>query len=669
MSDAARRSIGAFVLIAVIAISTSTYGQLDCLLPDNGTGTADFPPVGCDYRTDDIVSLASGLPTGSSIAIAPRLTAISGVVAAPGGVLAGEAATFSAEVELTMTGAGGLAGFSRTIAIPVTGEIHSAPRTLGASTQIFTTQLVSLSGSLTGDPDFDTLEFLAGTSSGLDGGGVSAFDLTGGAFNLSSLLDLEIRIEFTSAPGSVVSGSGATIDFVQWVAGRPLNDDCAQATAFGTATGSIPVHNIGAVLDGPDDCDPDMTTDVWYLYTAVSTTTITIDNCAVTGLLDDTVMIVYDDALGCPVAGSPFIACDDDTCGPVGFTSRIVLPVVAGGSYLIQVGGWNGKMGDSVLTIAEAENCTDGVDNDGDMLVDCDDPDCTTSCAEVCDDAMDNDADGLIDCADPECFGAAPCIEDGAECSDGFDNDGDGFIDCADSDCLFDAACIEAGDLECSDGADNDGDGLVDCDDPGCFGSAPCCPSYAGQTDLIVNQDGIDGDEGAVLDALALDQALTAVGRDVLRLDVPAATASCLFDEPTLENIFIVMGTFPADDRLSQVEFELVSTARQAGKNIYVGSSDHWGFFHIVSSLDAADGVASAMNGDDSVTALDGLATGLGVDFDDLTDVPYTQDVPAGNDSTDRLQTATSAQDPGIVAAARAFGPDDALGLPDFGVV
>lgn len=57
---------------------------------------------------------------------------------------------------------------------------------------------------------------------------------------------------------------------------------------------------------------------------------------------------------------------------------------------------------------APTENCTDGIDNDGDGLIDCDDsgdcaqdPACTEPpSAEICDDGVDNDGDGLTDCLD-----------------------------------------------------------------------------------------------------------------------------------------------------------------------------------------------------------------------------------------------------------------------------
>ncbi len=56
------------------------------------------------------------------------------------------------------------------------------------------------------------------------------------------------------------------------------------------------------------------------------------------------------------------------------------------------------------------EDCTNGIDDDGDGLVDCHDPDCAgfPTCAgvEVCGDCIDNDGDGLTDYDDPDCCGA-----------------------------------------------------------------------------------------------------------------------------------------------------------------------------------------------------------------------------------------------------------------------
>lgn len=104
--------------------------------------------------------------------------------------------------------------------------------------------------------------------------------------------------------------------------------------------------------------------------------------------------------------------------------------------------------------------CDDGVDNDGDLLVDCDDPDCSEH--PNCIPPADGDADADTD-------------EDTHEICDNFvDDDRDGWIDCDDSDCAFDDACVPASDGDADSDtdsdveADSDGDADPDIDMPEC---------------------------------------------------------------------------------------------------------------------------------------------------------------------------------------------------------
>ena len=129
-------------------------------------------------------------------------------------------------------------------------------------------------------------------------------------------------------------------------------------------------------------------------------------------------------------------------------------------------------------SVTHVSACQDGIDNDGDMLVDFPaDPGCSSPAdgdeADVeCSDGLDNDGDMDIDWpADLECIGPDDTSEGGPPaCNDGLDNDGDGLTDFgADPDCASATDRSEATLRRCMNGVDDDGDSLVDFpDDPGC---------------------------------------------------------------------------------------------------------------------------------------------------------------------------------------------------------
>jgi secreted trypsin-like serine protease len=95
---------------------------------------------------------------------------------------------------------------------------------------------------------------------------------------------------------------------------------------------------------------------------------------------------------------------------------------------------------------------------------------------ENCTNSIDDDGDGLRDCADPDCTDEPVCQAPTQEywCDDGFDNDEDGLTDCADPDCVNSVACAGLFERACADGLDNDEDGLTDCADPDCVNSVAC---------------------------------------------------------------------------------------------------------------------------------------------------------------------------------------------------
>jgi sialate O-acetylesterase len=98
-------------------------------------------------------------------------------------------------------------------------------------------------------------------------------------------------------------------------------------------------------------------------------------------------------------------------------------------------------------------SCTDGIDNDCDTYVDCDDSDCLgdPACPYCGDGTCDEDED---QCNCPEDCGTPPSTE--TSCTDGIDNDCDTYTDCDDSDCDGDPACPDClpKNAPCTDNAD-----------------------------------------------------------------------------------------------------------------------------------------------------------------------------------------------------------------------
>ena len=184
----------------------------------------------------------------------------------------------------------------------------------------------------------------------------------------------------------------------------------------------------------------------------------------------------------------------------------------------------NPESGDLVATIPFAPACSDGLDNDGDGLVDGGDPDCESidgateqtivieGDLPACADGVDNDGDGLVDFPDdPGCRGRFDGTEFSAQpaCSDGLDNDGDGLVDLADPGCSEDP--LAPSELpQCGDGEDNDGDSTVDKGGDGTLPDDTSCAPFRkftgrernAETDIPTTcNDGIDNDGDGLVDA------------------------------------------------------------------------------------------------------------------------------------------------------------------------
>jgi hypothetical protein len=159
----------------------------------------------------------------------------------------------------------------------------------------------------------------------------------------------------------------------------------------------------------------------------------------------------------------------------------------------------------SPLDTSEIEACSDGVDNDRDGRIDMADAGCADPrdndeyALAACNDHADNDRDGTVDAADPGCEYPNDDDERGtAVCDDGVDQDGDAVADLSD-----DPGCTDLADtseqrpsLACDDGDDEDGDGRVDAADPGCIGSLD--PDE--RDSVTACDDGIDQDGDQLVD-------------------------------------------------------------------------------------------------------------------------------------------------------------------------
>ena len=214
-----------------------------------------------------------------------------------------------------------------------------------------------------------------------------------------------------------------------------------------------------------------------------------------TGLSNDLDLFgLVDGGAGCDPA-----SCQDHSTSGGTAAESVTMTVTSGTSYYAVVDGWNNNTGAFTLgvicntTVGAPEDCTNGVDDDGDGDIDCADFDCAAApgcTGEHCSDGIDNDGDAAIDCADTDCAADSACIAE--NCADGIDNDFDTLIDCDDPECAILPSC---GSENCWDNVDNDGDGDVDCDDADCLGDPLCNPLPPGGEVLCDNfiDDDADG--------------------------------------------------------------------------------------------------------------------------------------------------------------------------------
>lgn len=173
-----------------------------------------------------------------------------------------------------------------------------------------------------------------------------------------------------------VEASDLGILLGQWGScGAPSNDTCSNATLLPSLwSQTVPFCTANAATDGPANalCDASgsnqITNDVYFKVTAPGTGMLDLSTC---GANFDTKIAVYEAGfLGgtCPndtIFTAHMIDCNDDsvTCGNT-LNSHLLVPVVAGETYTIRVGGYLGAEGVGDLEmhfLPKGDLCSDAI--------------------------------------------------------------------------------------------------------------------------------------------------------------------------------------------------------------------------------------------------------------------------------------------------------------------
>lgn len=148
----------------------------------------------------------------------------------------------------------------------------------------------------------------------------------------------------------------------------------------------------------------------------------------------------------------------------------------------------------------------------------------------------------------------------------------------------------------------------------------------------------LDLGTGAVDSATAIENALDNAGQTWIEVD--SLLGAFCADASTV--LWVVTGTFPDNFVLDEASGSVLQAHADAGGKIHFEGGDTWGF-DTPTSFSLVDGVdgGTAEDGDDSLTTLSGLDSGVGADASGLSGVSYSQDQPTTNDYIDRISPAT----------------------------
>ncbi|HEV7505945.1 MAG TPA: hypothetical protein VGS07_13645 [Thermoanaerobaculia bacterium] len=190
-----------------------------CNEPVNTMGTVTLPPAGCQYLSPSQVHMIiNGLPPGTTIILAPIHQNFICRTSTPpchvaGGPLGGEVENFTSTAVFSLSGTGALSGWNRTVTVPLTVQVATAPRTAGASVQTFSTNMEIIQGAISGDPDFASFQVVGGTANGFSSPGSTTLTRqSNGTFNVSSGFNVGYSIKFVGASGGHLAGLSGTTE-------------------------------------------------------------------------------------------------------------------------------------------------------------------------------------------------------------------------------------------------------------------------------------------------------------------------------------------------------------------------------------------------------------------------------------------------------------------------
>ncbi len=402
------------------------------------------------------------------------------------------------------------------------------------------------------------------------------------------------------------------------------NDNCLSPVDVGL--GLIPFDTSGATTGVLSTSCADVTDDIWYRFSPAVTSVYRLSLCASSF---DTVIALFEDTGICPPTNP--VDCDDDSCGP---QSEVETQLEAGTDYLIQVGSpfpLPGGVGQLEIELSPAVQ---------DLICDFD---CLGQVVELgwTNATTYTEIEILANSVSIATLG-------GTETSFIDPNPPVGPVEYT---VIATDTTFETGAVRCSLSV----------------GPNPVSTPIA---DLILNLEL----PGAVDSAQALEEALVANGRSVLRLDLTSIAGFGCIDEAiaSSDNIWVLTGSFPNQAPLGAGDLQVLVDANDLGRPLYLEGSLLWSLGLVSGPLADRDGVDDAtIQFSTFVDVVEGLAgTDFTFDLSSFSNLAYESDQPGMSpDFNDELAIAGSGVDPQVLTVEPILRNLDLTGIEgDFAV-